>query len=94
MKMVDKKYSVPIVRDSEDTWSRIHMRTQPLSCLYDDGGNLSRCCFERIQNELLGDFYIFSSLDRKVAEEVSQKLHKDEGLNVLPIIEVLDSNQH
>jgi hypothetical protein len=81
-------YAVPILRETEDTWSRINGLTQPLSCLYDQHGNLQNCGFS-LRSESSGEFYFFHSLDRKVAESVYQILSKDSSLKTLPIQELL-----
>lgn len=87
--MTEKQYVIPILRETEETWSRIHMLTQPLNCLYDQHGNLQNCGFGRVKNEWLGEFYVFQSLDKKVAEVVKQELSRDSTLKILPMQEVL-----
>ena len=86
--MTENQYIVPVLREAEDTWSKIAMLTQPLSCLYDQHGNLQNCGFGRVRNERLGEFYVFQSLDRKVAEIVRQELLRNPELKVMPIREV------
>lgn len=82
------QYVIPIVKESEKTWTKIHMLTQPLTCLYDQTGHLNGCYFSSINNEWLGEFYLFQSLDKKVAEIVRKTFLKDKDLNVLPLRKV------
>ncbi len=85
----ETQYVVPVYRENDATWVKIAMLTQPLRCLYDDYGNLNRCGFGRVKHDLLGEFYVFQSLDKKVAEEVREQLLIDKELNVLPMKEAM-----
>lgn len=85
----EKQYVIPVLGDAENTWPKIHMLTQPLKCLYDEHGNLKNCGFGKVQNKWLGEFYVFQSLDKKVAETVREMLITDSELTVLPLGEVM-----
>lgn len=89
----ETQYVVSVFRESDQTWSKIHMLTQPLNCLYDQHGNLQNCGFGRVTDEWLGEFYVFQSLERRVAETVRDELKRDSTLKVLPIKEVVYSQQ-
>jgi len=81
----EMQYVVPVYREDDNIWSKIAMLTQPLNCLYDEHGNLKRCGFGRVTHDLLGEFYVFQSLDKKVAEVVKEQLLINKELKVLPI---------
>lgn len=81
------QYIVPIYCPNEETWSKIHMRVQPLNSLYDEHGNLKDCMFGKITHDHLGSFYVFLALEQRVAEAVRDELLTDKNLIVLPIKE-------